>query len=457
MNRDRAWLWALTGFVPAVALRSGTIAEGDTFWQVRTGLDELISGNLMRTDVFSWTATGTPWVQNSWLYNLADAIAYRVGGLLAVSLMAACLGLWIGWLILRVCRVIGAKPLSAGIALAFSSSLLLVALNARPHLIDYAFLIAGVLLLRSLQGALSDTWPLLKIAVMSVLWANLHPATPAFVVVCLAVVGVHALAQDIGKAGSSLLAAILVSGATWLNPYHYAVVTQALNISEEAKVYITEWRGADAHSPAEWVLIVLTLVAAHALYTSGERVVLGSLLACFALHVTAIRFAPFVLVLAIPGVALALSGSRSYAYFVRRKRFFALSAGIAFLVALPALTHIGQPFPGRFPTTTIEAIPSNARLYNADEYGGIVLLKRPDVLVASDGRVEIHGASYLHQVRQSLEGMDDAETLMAEADSALLPVDSVLAAQLSRNTSWVETARDTRAVLFVRTSRLARP
>ena len=60
------WLLAWLAVVPIVALRAGTLAESDTFWQTRTGELILDLGRLPTADPFSWTAAGHPWTVNSW-------------------------------------------------------------------------------------------------------------------------------------------------------------------------------------------------------------------------------------------------------------------------------------------------------------------------------------------------------------------------------------------------------
>jgi len=77
----RAWLFAWLAFIPFVFLRAGTLAESDTFWQVRTGLLTIHQRRIPTVDTFSWTVHGRPWTLNSWGFNVVLAGAYRLAGL----------------------------------------------------------------------------------------------------------------------------------------------------------------------------------------------------------------------------------------------------------------------------------------------------------------------------------------------------------------------------------------
>ena len=54
------WLLAWLAVAPIVALRAGTLAESDTFWQTRTGELILDLGRLPTADLFSWTHRRAP-------------------------------------------------------------------------------------------------------------------------------------------------------------------------------------------------------------------------------------------------------------------------------------------------------------------------------------------------------------------------------------------------------------
>ncbi|GER22204.1 hypothetical protein NCCP1664_07010 [Zafaria cholistanensis] len=148
--------------------RAENLAESDTFWQVRTGLATLAQQRIPTADPFSWTAHGESWTLNSWGFNVAVAAVYQAGGLPGVALACAVLVAGIGALVLVLARSLGASPLVSGWLLVLCSPLLIAWLSARPQLVDYAAVLALVLLLRRLVGAGRPAGPLVGLAALAV-------------------------------------------------------------------------------------------------------------------------------------------------------------------------------------------------------------------------------------------------------------------------------------------------
>src|SRR5262245_37857867 len=64
----------------------------DFWWQLKTGEITVTTGALVRADLFSFTAAGTPDTPHSWLSQCLFYLAYRAGGLpLLVGLNTALL------------------------------------------------------------------------------------------------------------------------------------------------------------------------------------------------------------------------------------------------------------------------------------------------------------------------------------------------------------------------------
>src|SRR3712207_9142174 len=79
MGRN-GWVLAWLAGLPVVLARAGDLHESDTFWQVRAGLLILDTRRLPGVDTLSWTAAGRTWELNSWGFDVALALAYRLGG-----------------------------------------------------------------------------------------------------------------------------------------------------------------------------------------------------------------------------------------------------------------------------------------------------------------------------------------------------------------------------------------
>lgn len=61
----------------------------DIWWHLRAGNDILASGEIPRTDRYSFAAEGQPWIDLHWLFEVAMALAYRGGGAPLLTVIAA--------------------------------------------------------------------------------------------------------------------------------------------------------------------------------------------------------------------------------------------------------------------------------------------------------------------------------------------------------------------------------
>ena len=63
-----------------VTVLSSAFADGDTGWHIATGQWIATHGTVPRSDPFSFTARGHPWVAHEWLSELLMYGAWRFGG-----------------------------------------------------------------------------------------------------------------------------------------------------------------------------------------------------------------------------------------------------------------------------------------------------------------------------------------------------------------------------------------
>jgi hypothetical protein len=79
-------------FVTVAAIALLTPAQGDTYWQLRAGEDIWRTGHLVRVDLYSHTAYGTPWPTHEWLSLVLMYGAYHLlGGMRGLEIGAAVL------------------------------------------------------------------------------------------------------------------------------------------------------------------------------------------------------------------------------------------------------------------------------------------------------------------------------------------------------------------------------
>ncbi len=238
MSRDRLWL-ALAILLPALAATIAPMSTVDLAYQVRAG--ELMLGSLavLRTDPFTFTAFGQPWLNQQWGAGVAFALGDGAAGwsglvVLRVVLVAAAVGLVTvaarRWLAPRSASLLALAGFVVGIA----------ALGLRAQLFGIVLFAAvlAILAWRDRRPRLTWAIPLLVLA-----WANLHGSFflgPAAVLVAWLD---DRLAR---RPGSDRLLLVLVASlvATCITPFGPSVWTYALGIATNGEItrLISEWQ-----------------------------------------------------------------------------------------------------------------------------------------------------------------------------------------------------------------------
>jgi hypothetical protein len=172
--------------------------------------------------------------------------------------------------------------------------------------------------------------------------------------------------------------------------------------------------------------------------------------------IQAVRFLPFVVILAMPLLAAFLSSppDSTRRYLVSRRVMFQRCGGIGIIalvaLAVPSLTHIGRPELNTYPVSVMPDIPDGCRLFTTDLIGSYVTLARPDVPVSLDTRNNLYGPALLSAEERVLLGGSSPTRGLAGAGCVIVPSSYGLARQLRRDPQWQLRAADRAASLFVR-------
>ena len=453
-HRTRSWFLAWLAFLPVTVARAGTLAESDTFWQVRTGLLTISHRAIPTVDPFSWTVYGKPWTLNSWAFNVLIAGAYRLAGLSGVAWACAGLAMVTGGLVLFLARQLGASPPVAGALLALSWPLLVAWLTARPQLIDYiGVLLLAILMPRIVTGR-TPIRPVMAVGIVSAVWVNL-PAGEllGIAMICASAVLLFAGRDTRGSrwcwiAGAAALAASL------LNPYGAGLLQHAAQVESASSGIVAEWQHLDPGSPMQWSMLTIGLAALLLAARQRNLALAGELGIVAAGAVLAIRLLPILVFLALPVLAAAVSQS-PWSGYVHRRRMLLYLVTAAVLVpvvvlALLSLGHIGRPDPAIYPSKLVMDIPPHCRLYNSYELGSFVILERPDVQVSLDSRNDLYGRQRVLAAEQVLRGQGDVAHELTGANCVLVPPATGLATWLRTNQAWKPIGSEPAAVLFAR-------
>jgi hypothetical protein len=396
--------------------------DSDAGWHIRAGEAILSTGDLPRTDPYSFTRAGQPWFAWEWMADVAAGAIDRAAGLSGVALFyaaAIAAGVWL-WFRLQ-------WALDGNFLLACAmASLLLSTCNihwlARPHILSWLFLLAAVLYAERARPVFRFRHAV-EIAIFTALWANIHASF--FFAPLIALVYIWR-----GPARWFLCAALVSALAPLANPYGwhlYAHVFRYLTDSE-LLARIGEFQSFDFHAAGSWPIIVTLLVAVAGgtlalLGGRPEHFALAMLVSAMALR--SARALPLVALLLLPLANAAITAALRRAgvlagfltYSARLRAIDARFSGLALvplvllaafaLLRLPAIQAATGFPPDQFPVeaySQVARLPAAARLFAPDKFGGYLIYRSQGARkVFFDGRSDLYGADFLKQYARMVQ------------------------------------------------------
>ncbi len=230
--------FALAGFAP------GLLNDSDTYWHIRAGEWMLAHHEVLRADVFSYTAQNAPWHTQEWLAEIIMALAWRAGWSGIHLLFACAAGLTAGAVGHYVRSRVDFLP--ALLAVVMGLACVTTSLLARPHQLALPLLAvwtAGLAAAREENEA--PRWWLI---LLMPLWANLHGSF-VFGLALAAALGVEAAvdSQDHGKAAVEWAIFVAAAAASCLiTPFGVDGLLFPLHLSAlNGLGHIGEWQASD--------------------------------------------------------------------------------------------------------------------------------------------------------------------------------------------------------------------
>lgn len=388
-----------------VLVRLTSLPESDIFFSIYHGQSILQGSPILAPDSWNFQSAGELWLSNSWLWDVALAIAYNALGLIGVSLFnGACLAtaIWLSWLLCKQLNV--QSPwnflLTAAFALAAQNFF-----TARAVSVDILLLLAYAYVVCLLRAKFAGRKLIASAALTSLMLAmlgmNLHLSAPIFALLFPAIALI--LIRDSSWVPRTLMAsAIALSAAlgVLLTPYGLAGITKAAAVADASRQFIVEWNSPDLSTALGWVilslLVVMTIVAAllawHRRFFSA-----GLMLLLNAAAFEAIRFTiyPLVLSLLLGAQLLAERKAGRQLSITRGNRRLILTFSILIAVVCAGFVAAAYASPSRL--TQIEphdyaAFAPTSRVISDPSQGSAILFYRRDVQVAVDGRNDLLGA-----------------------------------------------------------------
>ncbi len=424
------------------------VADPDFWWHLRSGELIVRSHTILRTDPFSFTRFGHPWINHEWLSDVLIFCLYRVAGFGGLIVSFAAISA--ATLLFVYLRCPG-RPYFAAVFTVCGAIASTPTWGVRPQM--FTLLFAAIFLV-ILDKARSDPKLLWWTVPLTLLWANLHAG--------------YAL-------GIALLALSLVG----------TVLDIALGVESWARraagLRNLGWFSPNFHDPeyAPLLLIILGILVGFAI--SPKRVSPRDLvLLCPATlaGLRSVRHIPVFVLIAVPiltqlweawlqSVGATIRTNRGSVHRLSEKRLLnALILGTfaAFSIVRVALVIHRQPqteaqhFPAGA-TAFISTQRPPAPVLNHYNWGGYFIWKLyPDYRVFIDGRADLYGDSFMNEFAASYYLAGDWRKSLRTwgIRTIVLPPDAPLVTALQSQPGWRRTYADSQAVVLIQTSSSSR-
>jgi hypothetical protein len=486
----RAFIFCVLCF--ALFYFSENTVDTDLWGHVLFGQELLQTGHLARTDPYSWTAPGHPWINHEIVAEAALGLAHRALGGPGLLLLKTAVGLLTFLLALTVAanRKAGeSAPRSATVAWAFGA--LAVAeiahgFAARPQIFTALALVVEFWLLRLIFAG-HRRWAF-ALPPLFALWINTHGGVLAGLMVLFAAAA-GATAQPVaGKIAPRFRLETAPGTTLWLwlslaasvaalfaNPYGVELVRWLIGSVQWLRPEIGEWNPARLNREHAAFFLCAALAAAGLLF-SRRPLALWQLAVIGAFGFMAFRsarhtplFCLVALAFAPPHLANALARIPSLVRWTDFSRPPARRNILAALLALAAAGMLVASFTRhkerawtmeisrrQYPVAAVEFIKEHGLQGNLlvfFDWGEQCLWELPASRVSIDGRLD---TCYPREVIAAqikfynLEPFDPLALDLTRADFALLPSDMTAAIQLAQRGGWQAVYVDDRALVLVR-------
>ena len=309
--------WIILGLV-LFALGAFQTVDPDLWWHLKTGQTILAHG-IPKTDIFSFTMAGRPWITHEWLSEVVMWMLYaHAGGLPTLVIAFAFIAALTFILVYFTCagRPIIALPLTL---LSFWTTRFLW--GSRPQIFNILMLTLVMWLMESVRQKRFSPKALYVLPVMVMVWANLHSGY----LMGIAVLGVY-LAGDAlqvflwkseeGTLGKSVLKHLMIVTvlsvlAALVNPSGYQIWLYPFGTlgSKMMQGFILEWQTPDFHHWNYKPFIICMGLGAMAFMTSRRRRSIAEMVfyvGAMAAGLFSRRHIPFFAVVALPIISRAI-------------------------------------------------------------------------------------------------------------------------------------------------------
>ena len=455
--------------------------DPDLWWHLRTGELVLQSG-VPRTDSFSFTFLGEPWVAHEWLSDLIMWLIYEASGFAGLSLVFAFIIAAISWLLYLRCE---GRPYLAAFVVLLAAVVSAPTWGARPQMFNLLLAAAFVYVIEGWQTGRFSPRALIALPILTILWANLHSGY-LFGIVIIGVYSVGSWLQlnfsknsaEAGQLNPYFLAAAGVTSflAALINPNGIRLWVYPFETlrSEAMQRFIVEWHAPDfnlslfqpfmvmlglvvlvwifSKRPITWIDALFFFGGAFAGLTSARNIPL------FAVANTTMLSRHLLSALADTSAYPLLSGSRpdpKISTVMKSLNWFILAVALLGC-AVWSFQRVSNTSPSialLYPVEAVDFIEASPlareRILNSYGWGGYLIWRGLPVFV--DGRADVY-EDFLFTFQETNLASESWQEPLNEYDVGyiLLEQGHVLTALLLESDEWSLVYEDPVSIIFVR-------
>jgi hypothetical protein len=404
MSTTRLWA-VLAVLLPVLAALIANLSSVDLTYHLRAGGEMLDGLGIPRSDTWTYTAFGEPWLDQQWGAQVILAAVYRVGSWTGLVLLRALLvGLLFG-LVFLAAHLRGADTKRAAWLALAAFVVSAVALALRPQLFGMVLLALVLVLLALRRERPRVIW---AIPFIVLVWANLHGSFFLGPLV-VGLAWLEDLADRAPRARQTLLVAIVSAVAACVTPFGPGVWIYAAGLSTNPMVTarISEWAPTTLRTVPGLLFFgsavaVVVLLARRGVRTGWPTLAwLGAFFVVGAYAIRGVAWWPLGAVFAVaPLVARPEPAERPLSAWGRR-----LNAGIVAVLVLAGIALlpvwrptdpglqapsgvVGNAPPGITGALRDQAGPGD-RIFNPQPWGSWFIFALPEQPVAIDSRIEL--------------------------------------------------------------------
>ncbi|HEY2962459.1 MAG TPA: hypothetical protein VGJ37_08605 [Pyrinomonadaceae bacterium] len=279
MNKSLYKVFQIYVFVYAFLFASRPMGDADFWFHLKTGQYVFNMGGVPRTEPYSFTYHGIPYIAHGWLSGVIFYAIWSVAGpklLIFIFAVLTALAFWIAF------KRANSHPFIAGVAALVAVWTVLPNIGVRPRV--FTILLASIFLalLDRFQRGVKERWIWLLVPLMA-LWANVHGGF----FIGLALIGLTAVGmlfdywagvlEEPEKLRSRLrvLALVFVGCvlAVLVNPYGIKLYTAPIAVLRSSifQDLVVDWLSPDFHLPTARPLLLLLLATTAVLALSPKR------------------------------------------------------------------------------------------------------------------------------------------------------------------------------------------